>query len=81
MSQKAAHVKMHSRIRSLESHLHRGNLEKCIVETLEDNELAKETKNLQNLRSAGDALRNQLVLIVSKQHEKLLMRARKEVTK
>jgi len=59
-------------IRSLEFHLHRGDFEKWIAETLEDKELAEEIRNLQNLRSAGDALRNQLVFIVSKRHEKLL---------
>jgi len=59
-------------IRSLEFHLHRGDFEKWIAETLGDKELAEEIKNLQDLRPAGDALRNQLVLIVSKRHEKLL---------
>jgi hypothetical protein len=59
-------------IRSLEFHLHRGDFEKWIAESLEDKELAKEIRNVQNLRPAGDALRNQLVLIVSKRHKKLL---------
>ena len=59
-------------IRSLKFHLHRGDFEKWIAETLENKELAEEIKNLQNLRSTGDALRNRLVHIVSKRHEKLL---------
>lgn len=59
-------------IRSFEFHLYGDDFGKWIAETLEDRELAKEIKHLQNLRPAGDALRNQLVLIVSKRHEKLL---------
>ena len=56
---------------SLEFHLHRGDFEKWIAETLGDKELAEEIKTLQSLRPTGDALRNQLVLIVTKHYEKL----------
>jgi len=59
-------------IRSLKFHLYRGDFEKWIAETLEDKDLAEEIKNLQNLKPTESALRNQLVLIVSKRHEKLL---------
>jgi hypothetical protein len=59
-------------IKSLQFHLYRGDFEKWIAETLEDNELAEEIRNLQSLKPAGDTLRNQLVLIVSKRYEKLL---------
>ena len=59
-------------IRSLHFHLYRGDFEKWMAETLEDNELAEEIRNLQNLKLVGDTLRNQLVLIVSKRYEKLL---------
>jgi hypothetical protein len=59
-------------IKSLQFHLYRGDFEKWITETLEDNELAEEIRNLQSLKPAGDTLRNQLDLIVSKRYEKLL---------
>ena len=59
-------------IRSLEFHLSRRDFEKWIAETLEDRELATEIEHLQNLGPTGDALRNQLIVTVSKRYEKLL---------
>jgi hypothetical protein len=59
-------------VKSLQFHLYRGDFEKWIAETLENIELAEEIRNLQSLKPAGDTLRNQLVLIVSKRYEKLL---------
>jgi hypothetical protein len=59
-------------IRSLEFHLSRRDFEKWIAETLEDRELATEIGHLQNLGPTGDALRNQLIVTVSKRYEKLL---------
>ena len=59
-------------IRSLEFHLSRRDFEKWIAETLEDKELATEIGHLQNLGPTGDALRNQLIVTVSKRYEKVL---------
>ena len=59
-------------IRSLEFHLSRRDFEKWIAETLESRELATEIGLLQNLGPTGDALRNQLIVTVSKRYEKLL---------
>ncbi len=57
--------------KSLEFHLHRGDFEKWIAETLEDKELAEEIRNLQNLNLTGDILRGQLYFVISKRYEKL----------
>jgi hypothetical protein len=59
-------------IESLQFHLYRGDFEKWIAETLEDNELAEETRNSQSLKPGGDTLQNQVILTVSKRYEKLL---------
>jgi len=58
-------------VKSLEFHLYRGDFEKWINETLEDEELAKEIRGLQGLSVSGDALLDQLHAIVSKHYEKL----------
>jgi hypothetical protein len=47
-------------MKSLEFHLYRGDFEKWISETLEDQELAGEIRKLQGVILTGDALRNQL---------------------
>ena len=60
-------------IKSLEFHLYRGDFEKWIAETLEDKELAEEIMNLRDITPTRDVLRNQLVIIVSRRHEKLLI--------
>ena len=58
-------------VKSLEFHLYRGDFEKWASQTLEDGDLAKEIRNLQNLSPTGDRLRDQLYSIVSRQYEKL----------
>jgi hypothetical protein len=58
-------------MKSLEFHFYRGDFEKWVAEVLEDGELAEEIRKLKNLKPVGDALRNQLYLIVSKRFEKL----------
>ena len=57
--------------KSLEFHLHRGDLEKWIDETLEDKELAEKIESLESLNPSRNSLRDQLYLIVSKHYEKL----------
>ncbi len=59
-------------IKSLEFHRGRGDFEKWIAETLGDETLAEKIKALQNLSFAGDILRNQLVLTLTKHYEKFL---------
>lgn len=58
-------------MKSLEFHLFRGDFEKWAAEVLEDGELAEEIKKLKNLKLVGDALKDQLHLIVSKRFERL----------
>ncbi len=53
-------------VKSLEFHLHRGDFEKWVADVLQDNELAFEIKRLQKFNFSGDALRNQLNLVVSR---------------
>jgi len=57
--------------KSLEFHFYRGDFQKWIAEVLEDGELAEEIKRLKNLKPVGDALRDQLYLVVSKRFKKL----------
>ena len=56
---------------SLEFHFYRGDFEKWVAEVLEDGELAEEIRSLKNLKPVGDALKEQLYLVVSKRFEKL----------
>jgi len=56
---------------SLEFHLHRGDFERWVDETLQDKELAEEIKKLRNQNPSGDALRDQLYFLVSKRCERL----------
>ncbi|MFP3985815.1 MAG: DUF5752 family protein [Candidatus Bathyarchaeia archaeon] len=58
-------------VKSLEFHLYRGDFEKWIAETLEDNELANKLKQLKELKPIGIDLRDRLYLIASKYHENL----------
>lgn len=58
-------------VKSLEFHLYRGDFEKWIAETLEDKELAEDIRKLQKISLAGDALRNQLSMVVSKRVKRL----------
>ena len=57
--------------KSLEFHLYRGDFEKWVAETLEDEELAEKIRSLKSLSPSGNSLRNQLYLIVLKRYEKL----------
>ncbi|TET21035.1 hypothetical protein E3J74_00570 [Candidatus Bathyarchaeota archaeon] len=57
--------------KSLGFHLYRGDFEKWVAETLEDEELAEKITSLKILSPSGSSLRNQLYLIVSKRFEKL----------
>jgi hypothetical protein len=57
--------------KSLEFHLYRGDFEKWINEVLEDGELAGEVRRLQKFNLAGDALRNQLYVTVSRRLKRL----------
>lgn len=58
-------------VRSLEFHFYRGDFEKWVGEVLEDEELAHAIKSLRNFSPLGDALRDQLYLVVWKRYEKL----------
>jgi hypothetical protein len=58
-------------VKSLEFHLYRGDFEKWIGETLEDKELAEDIRKLQKISLTGDALRNQLSMIISKRVKRL----------
>jgi hypothetical protein len=53
-------------VKSVEFHLYRGDFEKWIDEVLEDIELAGEVRRLQKFNLAGNALRNQLYITVSR---------------
>ena len=48
---------------------------KWIAETLEDKELAEDIRKLQKISLAGDALRNQLWLTVSRHYRNLVNRS------
>jgi hypothetical protein len=58
-------------VKSIEFHLYRGDFEKWITETLEENTLADKIKNLKELKPIGIDLRDRLYLIVSKHCENL----------
>ncbi len=58
-------------VKSLEFHLYRGDFEKWIAETLEDNVLAGKVKQLKDVKAIGMDLRDRLYLIVSKHYESL----------
>lgn len=59
-------------VKSLEFHLYRGDLEKWMAETLEDQELTREIENLRNQNYSGTALKEQLYNILTKHYEKLI---------
>jgi hypothetical protein len=59
-------------VKSLEFHLYRGDFEKWVAQTLEDQELAEKIKSLKSLNPMGDSLRDQLYLIASKRYGKLM---------
>jgi len=58
-------------LKSLEFHLYRGDFEKWISEVLQDEELAVEVRKLQKFNLTGDALRNQLYVILSRRLKRL----------
>lgn len=58
-------------VKSLEFHLHRGDFEKWINEVLEDQELASEIRKLQKFNLAGENLRNQIYIAVSRRLKRL----------
>lgn len=58
-------------VKSLEFHLYRGDFEKWVAEVLEDKELANAIKSIQNFKPSGDALRDQLYLVVWKRYKEL----------
>lgn len=53
-------------VKSLEFHLYRGDFEKWINEVLEDAELAREVKILKKLNFSGEALKHQLLMMISR---------------
>jgi hypothetical protein len=58
-------------VKSLEFHLHRGDFEKWVNEVLEDQELAVEIRKLQKFNLAGENLRNQIHITVSRRLKQL----------
>lgn len=58
-------------IKSLEFHLQRGDFQKWVEEVLQDNDLAWEIKRLQRFNLTGNALRNQLGLVVARRYKRL----------
>ena len=58
-------------VKSIEFHLYRGDFEKWITDTLEDNALASRVKQLKELKPIGIDLRDRLYLIISKHCENL----------
>ena len=58
-------------VKSLEFHLYRGDFERWIAETVEDNVLASKINQLKALKPIGIDLRDRLYLIVSKHYETL----------
>ncbi len=58
-------------VKSLEFHLYRGDFERWIADTLEDNVLANKIEQLKELKAIGIDLRDRLYLIVSKHYENL----------
>ena len=55
--------------KSIEFHLNRGDFENWFTQTLEDKELAQETRKLQKQNLSGELLRQKLYPIVSRRHE------------
>ena len=53
-------------IKSLEFHLFREDFEKWVAQTLGDNKLADEIRNLRTQKVVGNALRDRLYFIVSR---------------
>jgi len=58
-------------IKSLEFHLFREDFEKWVAQTLGDNKLADEIRNLRTQKVVGNALRDRLYFIVSRRLKEL----------
>jgi len=58
-------------IKSLEFHLQRGDFERWVEEVLQDKDLAWDIKRLQRFNLTGNALRNQLSMVVSRRYKRL----------
>lgn len=58
-------------IKSLEFHLFREDFEKWIAQTLGDNRLAEDVKNLRVQKVVGNALRDRLYFLVSRRLKEL----------
>jgi hypothetical protein len=58
-------------VKSLEFHLYRGDFERWIADTLEDNELARKIRQLKESKPLGIDLRDRLYLIVTKHYDTL----------
>jgi len=58
-------------VKSLEFHLQRGDFEKWVEEVLQDKDLSLEIRRLQKFNLAGDALRNQVNMVVSRRFKRL----------
>jgi len=58
-------------VKSLEFHLQRGDFEKWVEEVLQDKDLARDIKRLQRFNLTGNALRNQLSMVVSRRYKRL----------
>jgi hypothetical protein len=59
-------------VKSIEFHLYRGDFEKWVSDVLQDGELAGDIRRLQRLNLAGEPLRNQLFLTVSRRLKRLV---------
>ena len=68
-------------VKSLEFHLHRGDLEKWVAEVLQDSDLAGEIKRLQKLNLSGNSLRDQLSFTVSRRFKRLTSQSVSSPTK
>jgi len=59
-------------VKSLEFHLYRGDFEKWIAETLEDQELTREIEDLRNQNYSGTAIKEQLYSMLTKHYEEII---------
>lgn len=59
-------------VKSLEFHSSRGDFEKWIDEVVQDKELAAEMRRVQKSHLAGEALRSQLAILVSRRVKRLV---------
>ncbi len=59
-------------VKSLEFHLYRGDFEKWIDKTLEDQELTRKIENLRTRNYSGTALKEQLYKTLNKHYEKMI---------